>query len=48
MFERLLDRLPDLELVERTQEPAYRAANFVSGYESMPVRFTPTAPVGAD
>jgi cholest-4-en-3-one 26-monooxygenase len=23
-------------------EPAYRAANFVSGYTSMPVRFAPT------
>lgn len=45
MFEELLDRLPDLELVSPT-EPAYRAANFVSGYESMPVRFTPTAPRG--
>jgi cytochrome P450 family 142 subfamily A polypeptide 1 len=46
MFEELLDRLPDLELVS-AEEPAYRAANFVSGYESMPVRFTPPAPVGA-
>jgi cytochrome P450 family 142 subfamily A polypeptide 1 len=46
MFERLLARLPDLELVSPT-EPAYRAANFVSGYQSMPVRFTPVAPVGA-
>jgi cytochrome P450 family 142 subfamily A polypeptide 1 len=46
MFEELLDRLPDLELVSPT-EPAYRAANFVSGYESLPVRFTPTAPRGA-
>jgi cytochrome P450 family 142 subfamily A polypeptide 1 len=46
MFEELLDRLPDLELVS-PEEPAYRAANFVSGYESMPVRFTPTAPRGA-
>lgn len=44
MVDRLLERCPDLELVERT-EPAYRPANFVSGYESMPVRFTPTAPV---
>ncbi len=42
MFERLLDRLPDLELVEEA-EPASRAANFVSGYEAMPVRFTPVA-----
>ena len=46
MFEQLLARLPDLDLVS-PEEPAYRAANFVSGYESMPVRFTPTAPVGA-
>ncbi len=46
MFEELLDRLPDLELVAPT-EPAYRAANFVSGYESMPVRFTPVARAGA-
>jgi cytochrome P450 family 142 subfamily A polypeptide 1 len=42
-FETLLDRLPDIELIDDT-EPAYRPANFVSGYESMPVRFTPTAP----
>jgi cytochrome P450 family 142 subfamily A polypeptide 1 len=45
MVDRLLDRLPDLELVG-DQEPAYRAANFVSGYEQMPVRFTPRPPVG--
>lgn len=45
MFERLLDRLGDLQLAD-AGEPAYRAANFVSGYESMPVTFTPTAPVG--
>ena len=45
MFEELLDRLPDLELVS-PEEPAFRAANFVSGYEHMPVRFTPTAPKG--
>ncbi len=46
MSERVLARLGDLDLVH-AEEPAYRAANFVSGYESMPVRFTPTAPVGA-
>ena len=34
-----------LELTGGT-EPAYRPANFVSGYESLPVTFTPTAPVG--
>jgi cytochrome P450 family 142 subfamily A polypeptide 1 len=44
MFERLLDRLPDIELVGG--EPANRPANFVSGYEVMPVRFTPTAKLG--
>ena len=42
MFEHLLERMPDLELVS-PEEPSNRAANFVSGYESMPVRFTPGA-----
>jgi cytochrome P450 family 142 subfamily A polypeptide 1 len=46
MIQKLLSRLPDLEPVSE-EEPAYRPANFVSGYESMPVRFTPTAPVGS-
>jgi cytochrome P450 family 142 subfamily A polypeptide 1 len=46
MFEQLLERLPDLRLVERA-EPASRPANFVSGYERMRVAFTPTAPLGA-
>ena len=46
MFEELFRRLPDLELVSE-EEPAHRAANFVSGYETLPVRFTPTAPLGA-
>jgi cytochrome P450 family 142 subfamily A polypeptide 1 len=45
MFEQLVARLPDLELVNEA-EPSYRAANFVSGYESMPVRFTPVAKLG--
>ncbi|MEV5750728.1 cytochrome P450 [Actinoallomurus sp. NPDC052308] len=40
LFERLLIRLPDLEPLSR-DEPAHRPANFVSGYEAMPVRFTP-------
>jgi cytochrome P450 family 142 subfamily A polypeptide 1 len=44
MVDRLLERLPDLELVDPV-EPAFRPANFVSGYESLPVRFTPTAPL---
>ena len=46
MFDRLLDRLPDLALATDV-EPPKRAANFVSGYETMPVTFTPTDPVGA-
>jgi cytochrome P450 family 142 subfamily A polypeptide 1 len=46
MFERLLVRLPDMKLA--TDEPLpRRPANFISGLESMPVQFTPTAPVGA-
>ena len=43
VLEVLLDRLPDLALVEAS-EPALRPANFVSGYESLPVRFSPVAP----
>jgi cytochrome P450 family 142 subfamily A polypeptide 1 len=41
LFEVLADRLPDLRLVDPA-EPAHRPANFVSGYESLPVAFTPT------
>ena len=43
VLEGLLDRLPDLELAE-AGEPGLRASNFVSGYETLPVRFTPTQP----
>ncbi len=46
MFDRLLDRLPDIALAS-DGEPPKRAANFVSGYETMPVTFTPSAPIGA-
>jgi cytochrome P450 len=35
-FETLLRRLPGIELADKT-EPACRPANFVSGYETMPV-----------
>jgi cytochrome P450 family 142 subfamily A polypeptide 1 len=45
-FEHLLERMPDLRLVEDT-EPAHRPASFVSGYEKMRVGFGPSAPVGA-
>jgi cytochrome P450 family 142 subfamily A polypeptide 1 len=44
MFEHVLRRLPDLELVDDA-EPRHRPANFISGYEQMPVRFTPTEPL---
>ena len=47
LFDRLLDRLPDITLVA-DEEPANRAANFVSGYESMKVTFTPVPKVGTD
>lgn len=43
-FERLLARLPDISLRDDA-EPTYRPANFVSGYESMPVVFSPAKPV---
>ena len=45
MIERLLARLPDLRLASDDELPL-RPANFVSGPESMPVVFTPTARVG--
>jgi cytochrome P450 family 142 subfamily A polypeptide 1 len=41
-FERLAARLPDLALADAA-EPPHRPANFVSGYEALPVVFTPTA-----
>jgi cytochrome P450 family 142 subfamily A polypeptide 1 len=40
MVERLLARLPDLALA--TDDVTFRAANFISGPEAVPVRFTPT------
>lgn len=40
MFDRLLDRLPDLSLAEPGPFPR-RPSNFISGIESMPVHFTP-------
>jgi cytochrome P450 family 142 subfamily A polypeptide 1 len=43
MFERLLARLPDLALVGDDPLPR-RQANFISGLEAMPVRFTPAPP----
>ena len=40
MFEELLARLPDISLAS-DHPPEFRASNFISGPESMPVRFTP-------
>jgi cytochrome P450 family 142 subfamily A polypeptide 1 len=48
MFTRLLTRLPDLGFAPGASVPSpRRAANFVSGIESMPVKFTPSARSGA-
>jgi cytochrome P450 family 142 subfamily A polypeptide 1 len=43
MFDRLLARLPDIELATDAPLPR-REANFISGLEAMPVRFSPSAP----
>jgi cholest-4-en-3-one 26-monooxygenase len=45
MQERLLQRIPDMRLASDESLPL-RPANFVSGLEKMPVKFTPSAPVG--
>jgi cholest-4-en-3-one 26-monooxygenase len=44
MQERLLKRLPDMQLVPDAEFPL-RPANFVSGLERMPVTFTPSEPL---
>ena len=41
MFEELLHRLPDIHLAS-AESLEFRASNFISGPESMPVRFTPS------
>ena len=45
MTERVLQRLPDLRLADDADVLPLRPANFVSGLESMPMVFTPTAPL---
>lgn len=45
MTRQILKRLPDLQLASDDVLPL-RPANFVSGLEEMPVKFTPTKPVG--
>jgi cytochrome P450 family 142 subfamily A polypeptide 1 len=44
MTSRVLQRLPDLQLSKGADLPL-RPANFVSGLEQMPVKFTPTKPL---
>ena len=46
MFEQLLLRLPDLDFAADPEGLPRRRANFISGLESMPVRFTPSPPAG--
>jgi cytochrome P450 family 142 subfamily A polypeptide 1 len=46
MTERVLKRLPDLRLASDDAALPLRPANFVSGLESMPVVFAPSAPLG--
>ncbi len=43
MFERLLDRLPDIHLDGEVQR---LRSNFINGVKHIPVAFTPSAPVG--
>ena len=43
MFEQLLIRLPDLDFAIDPKDLVRRPANFVSGLEAMPVKFTPSA-----
>ena len=43
MLTRVLERMPDLRLVDEAGLPL-RPANFVSGLESMPVKFSPSQP----
>jgi cholest-4-en-3-one 26-monooxygenase len=45
MFEQLLIRMPDLDFAIDPNDLVRRPANFVSGLEAMPVRFTPSAPL---
>jgi cholest-4-en-3-one 26-monooxygenase len=45
MFEQLLVRVPDMELAVDPRDLPRRPANFVSGLDAMPVRFTPSAPL---
>jgi cholest-4-en-3-one 26-monooxygenase len=46
MVDRILERLPDIHLAGDDTHPL-RVSNFIVGFETLPVEFTPTAPVGA-
>jgi cytochrome P450 family 142 subfamily A polypeptide 1 len=46
MFGEVLRRMPDLHLAGDAPLP-FRHSNFIVGPEAMPVRFTPSTPVGA-
>lgn len=45
MFQRLAERMPDIQLANEESLP-FRASNFIVGPEGMPVTFSPSAPVG--
>jgi cytochrome P450 family 142 subfamily A polypeptide 1 len=45
MVDRILERLPDVRLADDAKSPL-RESNFIVGYETLPVTFTPTARVG--
>ncbi len=47
MFTKVLTRLPDIEMRVPQSELPWRNSNFITGVEEMPVKFTPTAKVGA-
>lgn len=42
MFTKVLRRLPDIEMAAPQDQLSWRNSNFITGVESMPVRFTPT------
>ncbi len=46
MFTKVLTRLPDIDMAVPQSELPWRNSNFITGVESMPVRFTPTEKVG--
>jgi cytochrome P450 family 142 subfamily A polypeptide 1 len=45
MMDRILERLPDIRLASDDDYPL-RVSNFIVGFETLPVEFTPSAPVG--